>query len=182
MYLSISCYTYRLKTCFLLNCSRHFWGIGIDYDTITVCKLLFVVIEQRSLNIECRAAVHSKYCKTMDSMEYEVSTGSNSPPSISPQLQGQTAGTMPPTLYPMLPPMGLPPTASERPYNQLVNFEIEKKIGRGQFSTVFRARCKKNGTIVALKKVQVINYRCVLWRCLRNSYDCFLEIRVTGMV
>jgi len=49
----------------------------------------------------------------------------------------------------MMPPVG------EHQYCRLANFEIEKKIGRGQFSTVFRACCKPNGTIVALKKVQV---------------------------
>lgn len=90
-------------------------------------------------------------------MEYEATSGSVSTPSASPQLPGQAGGLVaqPGDMqYPMLPPMGLPP-ASERPYSQLANFEIEKKIGRGQFSTVFRARCRKNGTTVALKKVQV---------------------------
>jgi len=56
--------------------------------------------------------------------------------------------------YPMMPPAGMP-LPSEQLFCRLANFEIEKKIGRGQFSTVFRARCRTNGVIVALKKVQV---------------------------
>ena len=40
-------------------------------------------------------------------------------------------------------------------YGQISNFEIEKKIGRGQFSVVYRARCLVDNSIVALKKVQV---------------------------
>lgn len=60
--------------------------------------------------------------------------------------------------YPMMPPVGVP-LPSEQQFCRLANFEIEKKIGRGQFSTVYRARCRSNGTIVALKKVQVENGR-----------------------
>ena len=45
---------------------------------------------------------------------------------------------------------------NENPFCRLVNFEIEKKIGRGQFSVVYRAKCKLNDMIVALKKVQVV--------------------------
>lgn len=47
--------------------------------------------------------------------------------------------------------------AGENPYCKLSNFEIEKKIGRGQFSVVYRARCKINNQVIALKKVQVWN-------------------------
>ncbi|XP_073212862.1 serine/threonine-protein kinase Nek7 isoform X6 [Lepidochelys kempii] len=39
-------------------------------------------------------------------------------------------------------------------YNTLANFRIEKKIGRGQFSEVYRATCLLDGVPVALKKVQ----------------------------
>ncbi|ERE71844.1 serine/threonine-protein kinase Nek7-like protein [Cricetulus griseus] len=39
-------------------------------------------------------------------------------------------------------------------YNTLANFRIEKKIGRGQFSEVYRASCLLDGVPVALKKVQ----------------------------
>lgn len=42
-------------------------------------------------------------------------------------------------------------------YGMLSNFEIDKKIGKGQFSTVYRAKCKLDGKFVALKKVQVSN-------------------------
>ena len=44
---------------------------------------------------------------------------------------------------------------NENPYGRLAAFEIEKKIGRGQFSVVSRARCLIDGQVVALKKVQV---------------------------
>lgn len=44
---------------------------------------------------------------------------------------------------------------ADNPYNQLSNFMIEKKIGKGQFSEVYRAVCTVNGRPVALKKVQV---------------------------
>lgn len=40
-------------------------------------------------------------------------------------------------------------------HNSLANFQIEKKIGRGQFSEVYRARYLLDNTSVALKKVQV---------------------------
>lgn len=39
-------------------------------------------------------------------------------------------------------------------YN-LNSFEIDKKIGKGQFSEVYRAKCCVDDNIVALKKVQV---------------------------
>ena len=53
-------------------------------------------------------------------------------------------------------------------YNYLKNFEIEKLIGKGQFSEVYRARCLINNSIVALKKVQVgssfvFGSRFVVW-------------------
>lgn len=40
-------------------------------------------------------------------------------------------------------------------YSTLKNFDIDKQIGKGQFSCVYRAKNKIDGTIVALKKVQV---------------------------
>lgn len=43
----------------------------------------------------------------------------------------------------------------EMGYNSLANYYIEKKIGRGQFSEVYRAKYLINNTPVALKKVQV---------------------------
>jgi hypothetical protein len=44
-------------------------------------------------------------------------------------------------------------------YQTLANFVVEKKIGQGQFSTVYRARCTFDDAVVALKKVDV---RCVM--------------------
>lgn len=41
-------------------------------------------------------------------------------------------------------------------YGKLDAFEIEKKIGKGQFSEVYKARCEEDGSYVALKKVQVV--------------------------
>lgn len=41
-------------------------------------------------------------------------------------------------------------------YSAMKNFEIDKKIGKGQFSEVYRARCVVDNTTVALKKVQVM--------------------------
>ena len=38
----------------------------------------------------------------------------------------------------------------------LANFTVDKKIGKGQFSEVYRAVCKVDGKVVALKKVQVL--------------------------
>ena len=37
----------------------------------------------------------------------------------------------------------------------LRHFVVEKKIGQGQFSVVYRARNVRDGKIVALKKIQV---------------------------
>ncbi|KAK2505213.1 hypothetical protein MC885_001394, partial [Smutsia gigantea] len=45
-------------------------------------------------------------------------------------------------------------------YNTLANFRIEKKIGRGQFSEVYRAACLLDGVPVALKKVQHLAPQC----------------------
>lgn len=42
-------------------------------------------------------------------------------------------------------------------YNSLANFAIGKKIGRGQFSEVYRATYVLDHTTVALKKIQVRN-------------------------
>ena len=40
-------------------------------------------------------------------------------------------------------------------YNSLNNYKIEKKIGRGQFSTVYRALYLPENRYVALKQVPV---------------------------
>lgn len=46
-------------------------------------------------------------------------------------------------------------TTNDSMYGVLSNFEIDKKIGKGQFSIVYRAKCQFDGKFVALKKVQV---------------------------
>ena len=46
-------------------------------------------------------------------------------------------------------------TTVDNPYSHLENISAQKRIGRGQFSVVYRARCLTDGAIVALKKVQV---------------------------
>lgn len=40
-------------------------------------------------------------------------------------------------------------------YGTLAAFEIDKKIGKGQFSEVYRVVCKATGKVLALKKVQI---------------------------
>ena len=40
-------------------------------------------------------------------------------------------------------------------YASLSNFKDVMLIGKGQFSTVYRARCIEDNSIVALKKIQV---------------------------
>jgi len=87
-----------------------------------------------------------KVILSMESMEYGGAAGNVAAAEVVQQPSSDT--------YPMMPPASIPPP-SEEVFCRLANFEIEKKIGRGQFSTVFRARCQPNGTIVALKKVQV---------------------------
>ena len=37
----------------------------------------------------------------------------------------------------------------------IANFKIDKRIGRGQFSVVYKAICLSDNRLVALKKVQV---------------------------
>ncbi|XDA81975.1 hypothetical protein R6Z07F_011904 [Ovis aries] len=56
-------------------------------------------------------------------------------------------------------------------YNTLANFRIEKKIGRGQFSEVYRAACLLDGVPVALKKVQIFDLMDAKARA-----DCIKEI------
>jgi serine/threonine protein kinase len=40
-------------------------------------------------------------------------------------------------------------------YNSLQYFEIEKQIGKGQFSEVFRAKCVADNRTFALKRIRV---------------------------
>ncbi len=46
-------------------------------------------------------------------------------------------------------------SAANSIYGSLANFDIDRKIGKGQFSVVYRATSKIDGRPVALKKVQV---------------------------
>ena len=57
---------------------------------------------------------------------------------------------------------GHQPVAVREHYNSLAYFQVEKKVGQGQFSIVFRARNAKDGESVALKKIQV---------CRRHFYS-----------
>ncbi|XP_015914706.1 serine/threonine-protein kinase Nek7 [Parasteatoda tepidariorum] len=64
-------------------------------------------------------------------------------------------------------------TTKDSIYGMLSNFEIDKKIGKGQFSVVFKAKCKLDGKFVALKKVQIsemMDYKARL--------DCMKEINL----
>lgn len=52
------------------------------------------------------------------------------------------------------------PIAVKDHYNSLAYFQIEKKIGQGQFSVVFRACNTTDSEHVALKKIQVSLINC----------------------
>ncbi|XP_072176563.1 serine/threonine-protein kinase Nek7-like isoform X2 [Diadema setosum] len=56
-------------------------------------------------------------------------------------------------------------------YSCLGNFDIEKKIGKGQFSEVYKARCLLNNRVIALKKVQIFEMMDAKARS-----DCIKEI------
>jgi len=56
-------------------------------------------------------------------------------------------------------------------YDALSNFEIGRKIGKGQFSEVYRALSKCDGQKVALKKVQLVNMLDA-----KSRADCINEI------
>ena len=94
-------------------------------------------------------------------MEMEMTSESSSSSTEVPRLQFPPSGGIPITPQQMMARGvgdGIIPAASnqsENPFCQLKNYEIEKKIGRGQFSVVYRARYKLNNQVVALKKVQV---------------------------
>lgn len=58
----------------------------------------------------------------------------------------------------LMPPPAIPSHSAasvENTYCTLANFTIEKKIGRGQFSVVYKAVCNVDNRKVALKKVQI---------------------------
>lgn len=56
-------------------------------------------------------------------------------------------------------------------YNSLRHFVVEKKIGQGQFSVVYRARNVRDGKIVALKKIQIFDMVDA-----KARQDCIKEI------
>ncbi|XP_066993544.2 serine/threonine-protein kinase Nek7 [Anabrus simplex] len=58
-------------------------------------------------------------------------------------------------------------------YQSLSLFDIERKIGKGQFSVVYRARCRNDGSIVALKKVQIFEMMDA-----KARLDCMKEINL----
>uniref|UniRef100_A0AC11DX10 NIMA related kinase 7 n=1 Tax=Ovis aries TaxID=9940 RepID=A0AC11DX10_SHEEP len=99
-----------------------------------------------------QSLLHSRVQKflSLQTMD-EQSQGMQGPPV--PQFQPQKA---------LRPDMG---------YNTLANFRIEKKIGRGQFSEVYRAACLLDGVPVALKKVQIFDLMDAKARA-----DCIKEI------
>lgn len=53
----------------------------------------------------------------------------------------------------------------------LADFQIEKKIGRGQFSEVYKATCLLDRKTVALKKVQIFEMMDA-----KARQDCVKEI------
>ncbi|XP_074763517.1 serine/threonine-protein kinase Nek7 [Athene noctua] len=83
-------------------------------------------------------------------------------------MDEQSQGIQGPTAPPFQPQKALRPDMG---YNTLANFRIEKKIGRGQFSEVYRATCLLDGVPVALKKVQIFDLMDAKARA-----DCIKEI------
>lgn len=65
------------------------------------------------------------------------------------------------------------PVAVREYYNSLVYFDIEKKIGQGQFSVVFKARSKTDSETVALKKIQIFEMVDA-----KARQDCLKEIEL----
>lgn len=47
------------------------------------------------------------------------------------------------------------PISRQHLYGTLENFQIEKQIGQGQFSQVFKAKCLVDGRVVALKRMKI---------------------------
>lgn len=64
-------------------------------------------------------------------------------------------------------------SSSDSIYGTLTNFDIEKKIGKGQFSVVYKARCKEDQAVVALKKVQIFEMMDS-----KARLDCMKEINL----
>ena len=64
-------------------------------------------------------------------------------------------------------------SSSDSIYGKLKNFDIDRKIGKGQFSVVYRAKCKIDGVAVALKKVQIFEMMDA-----KARLDCMKEIQL----
>ncbi|XP_076091694.1 serine/threonine-protein kinase Nek7-like isoform X1 [Mytilus galloprovincialis] len=64
-----------------------------------------------------------------------------------------------------------PTDEQDSKYGCLANFKIDKKIGKGQFSEVYRAINKIDGSVVALKKVQIFEMMDA-----KARQDCIKEI------
>ena len=64
-------------------------------------------------------------------------------------------------------------SSSSSPYGNLDGFTIERKIGKGQFSVVYRARALHNQATVALKKVQIFEMMDS-----KARLDCMKEIQL----
>lgn len=68
-------------------------------------------------------------------------------------------------------------------YNSLANYYIEKKIGRGQFSEVYRAKYLMDNTPVALKKVQVsklfdlIHHLFIFWGYVKYPFKSLCRFK-----
>ena len=64
-------------------------------------------------------------------------------------------------------------TSADSPYGALTGFSIDKKIGKGQFSVVYRARAIHDDRTVALKKVQIFEMMDS-----KARLDCMKEIQL----
>lgn len=58
-------------------------------------------------------------------------------------------------------------------YNSLDNFILVDKIGKGTFSTVYRARSMANGVLVALKKIPIFEMVDA-----KSRLDCMKEVKI----
>jgi len=64
-------------------------------------------------------------------------------------------------------------SSAASPYGGLDGFAIDRKIGKGQFSVVYRAKALHNGETVALKKVQIFEMMDS-----KARLDCMKEIQL----
>ncbi|MEQ2286255.1 Serine/threonine-protein kinase Nek7 [Ameca splendens] len=92
-------------------------------------------------------------------------------------VQDQAPNTMDMDMHPQGQQPGVPVFQPQKPlqpdmgHNSLANFQIEKKIGRGQFSEVYRARYLLDNTSMALKKIQIFDLMDA-----KARQDCIKEI------